>query len=59
MSVRDLTGRIIQNEVANLRAGANRFVMDVSALGQGYYSVEFINPTAGVKLNQKLIVAGH
>lgn len=56
INIRDLTGRVVMNEPATLNVGGNKISMDVTHLSEGYYSVEFINTAAGVKLNEKLIV---
>lgn len=56
ISIRDLTGRVVMNEPVTLTVGGNKIILDVTRLSEGYYSVEFINTEAGVKLNEKLIV---
>lgn len=56
--IRDLTGRVVFTDATNLLAGGNKLTIDVSELKDGYYSIEFTNQAAGVKLNEKLIVAG-
>ncbi|MFT5055203.1 MAG: hypothetical protein ACI97X_002239 [Oceanospirillaceae bacterium] len=56
ISIRDLTGRVVMNEPVTLTVGGNKISLDVTRLSEGYYSVEFINTEAGVKLNEKLIV---
>jgi hypothetical protein len=56
ISIRDLTGRVVMNEMARLSVGGNKISLDATQLNEGYYNIEFMNVDAGVTLNEKLIV---
>ncbi|MDD3875605.1 MAG: T9SS type A sorting domain-containing protein [Bacteroidales bacterium] len=54
MEILDITGRIVYNDVLNLRQGLNTKAMNLSFLSQGIYIINLKNDN--VNLNRKLIL---